>query len=269
MVLTFTDLAVNPFKKYLFIVCDTYEGEIRTLTDYMIKDYKLKNPRIGIVRPDTELGKTDLRAALQRLKEYKIEPVTQEILMPGAVEAGSQVMSLRRYGVNCVMNIGGITSTAIVLLRELRKLGMVIPVFHSWGVMLSEGLNEVGEVANQSYVVHAISPWYGEGPGVKNMREVTLRYFPGTEKPYRGTGFSYGWGFLAILADGLKKAGKDLDEDGLINALESFKNYDSGGILSPITFTSKSHKGGDSSRVYKADPVGGKFIAMTGWRKSE
>ncbi|KAF0122519.1 MAG: amino acid/amide ABC transporter substrate-binding protein HAAT family [bacterium] len=267
--LPFTELAVNPYKRYLFITCDTYEGQIRALTDYIIREYKLKNPRIGIVLPDTEAGKTDLRAALPRLKEYNIEPVTREILMAGAVDASSQVMSLKKNGVNCVMNIGTITSSAVTLVRELKKFGINIPVFNSWGAMLAEGLNEIGDAANQAYIVHAISPWYGEGLEVQKMRKVTLRYHPGTEKPYRGTSFSYGWAVGNILAEGFKKAGRNLDEDAMIDALESLKNYDTGGLLAPVTFSSGNHKGGNASKIYKADPVSGKYVTLTGWIKSE
>ena len=101
------------------------------------------------------------------------------------------------------------------------------------------------------------------------MRKVTLKYYPGTEKPYRGTAYSYGWVMAKILIEGIKRAGRNLNEDALIRALETLKNYDTGGLCNPITFTSKSHKGGDSWRIYKADPIKKKYIAITGWRKSE
>jgi branched-chain amino acid transport system substrate-binding protein len=269
MSMVFSEIAVKPHKEYIFIVCDIYEGQIRTLIDYIIKDYKLKNPRIGIVYPDTEAGKVDLGAALPRLKEYNIEPVTKEVLMAGAVDASSQVMSLKKNGVNCIMHIGTITPTAVTLVRELKKFGLKIPVFNSWGAMLAEGLNEIGDAASQAYVIHPISPWYGEGPGVENMRKVTLKYFPGTEKPYRGTGFGYGWGYVLVFAEGLKKAGRNLDEDALVKALEGLKDYDTGGLLAPITFSSKSHRGANASKIYKANPDAGKYVALTGWRKSD
>jgi len=78
-----------------------------------------------------------------------------------------------------------------------------------------------------------------------------------------------GWAVGVILEEGLKRAGRDLDEDALIRAFESLKNYDTGGLFNPLTFTSTSHKGGDSSRIYKADPILGKFVPLTGWRKSD
>ncbi|MDY7033414.1 MAG: ABC transporter substrate-binding protein [Thermodesulfobacteriota bacterium] len=263
------EVAVQPFKKYLFICTDTYKGQIRTLVDYMIKDHKLKTSRIGIVYPDTETGKIDLRAALPKLKEYGIEPVTKEILMAGALDASSQVMNLTRHKVNCVLNIGTIPATTVTLLRELRKFGKKVPVFNSYAAMLGEELNQMGQIAKQAYIVHAISPWYGEGSGVAQMREITLKYHPGTEKPYRGTSYTGGWMVTSVFVEGLKRAGRNLDEDTLISSLESIKNYDNGGLCSPISFSSTSHKGGNAAKIFKADPKAGKYVALTGWRKSD
>ncbi|MFH1625410.1 MAG: ABC transporter substrate-binding protein, partial [Pseudomonadota bacterium] len=242
----------------------------KVLIDYMINDYKFKEPRVGIVCPDTEVGKIDLRAALPRLQKYSIEPVTKEILNAGAFDASSQVMSLKRNRVNCILNIGTFTATTVTLMRELRKLGLkTIPVFNSWGAMLGEEVNVMGEMANQFYSVHANSPWYGEGPGVERMREITLKYYPGTERPYRGTIYTHAWVNTAVLVEGMKRAGKDLNEETLVDAIESIKNYDTGGLCNPVTFSSASHKGGDSWKIYRADPVEGKYVALTGWRKSE
>ncbi|MFH1625772.1 MAG: ABC transporter substrate-binding protein [Pseudomonadota bacterium] len=269
MCLPFTELAVEPYKRYLFITSDTYEGQMRTLVDYIVKDYNLKEPRIGLIYPDTEAGKTDLRAALPRLKKYNLEPVTREVLVPGALDAATQVMSLRKYKVNCVLTAGTITATAVTLLRELKKMGLKIPVFTSYAAMLTEGLNHIGDAGEQAYSIHAMSPWYGEGEGVATMREVTLKYQPGTEKPYRGTAYTYGWVMTTVLVEGLRRAGKDFDEERLVETLEALKNYETGELCNPITYSSQSHKGGNSSKIYKVDPVARKYVAITGWRKSE
>lgn len=265
----FPDLAVNPLKRYIFTTSDTYEGQVRVLIDYIVKDYKLKNPRIGIVYPDTETGKIDLRPALERLKGYNIEPVTKEVVMAGTIDASSQVMSLKKNKVNCVIHVGLITASAMTLLREMRKFGLEVPAFHSWGSMLGEEIHTLGETAKQFYAVHALAPWYGEGSGVKSMREITLKYHPGTEKPYRGTLYTHGWVLATILTEGIKRAGKNLDEEAFVNALETLKNFDTGGLCNPITYTSTSHKGGESWRIYKSDPVQKRYVPITGWRKSE
>ncbi|MEW6615971.1 MAG: ABC transporter substrate-binding protein [Thermodesulfobacteriota bacterium] len=263
------EVAVNPYKKYIFIITDTYPGQVNAITDYMLKDFKLKEQKVALVYPDSEVGKIDSVAAAERFKKYNITPVTKEILNPTAVDASTQVMSIRRYNANCVLHIGTITPTTITLLRELKKFGLNIPVFASFGAMLGEELNAIGEAANQFYSVHATSPWYGKGTGVEEMRKITLKYHPGTEKPYRGTVHTHAWVMTTVMVEGMKRAGKNLDAETLVDSLESMKNYNTGGLCAPITYSSQSHKGGDSWRIYKADPAAGKFIPMTDWRKPE
>ena len=260
------EIAVDPFKRYIFIISDTYGGQVKVLVDYMVNDFKLKEPRIAIVYPDTEAGKIDLHPTIERLKKYNIKPVTKEVLSPGAFDASSQVMSIKRFKANCVLHVGTITPTTITLLRDLRKMGVKIPVFASWAAMLDEAMNEIGPAAKYLYSVHATSPWYGKGPGVEEMRKITLKYHPGTEKPLRGTVYTHLWICNTILAEGLKRAGRDIDEDALISSIESLKEFDTGGLCGPITYSSDSHKGGSTWKIYRANPTAKKFVPLTDWR---
>jgi branched-chain amino acid transport system substrate-binding protein len=269
MSISLPEVAVSPFKRYLFVITDIAPGQAKVLIDYMIKDFNLKEPKVALVYPDTEAGKTDLAVAIERLKKYNITPVTKEVLAPGSIDAGSQVMNIKRYKANVIAHVGTIPSTTITLLRDSKKMGLKIPIFGSFAAMLGEEINAIGEAANQFYSVHAMSPWYGKGPGVEEMRKITLKYHPGTEKPYRGTFYTHGWILKTVMVEGLKRAGRNLDGEALVDALESIKDYNAGGLCAPITYSSESHKGGDSWKIYRADPAGGKYVPMTEWRKSE
>lgn len=266
----FPEVAVKPFKKYIFTTSDTYEGQVEVLIDYIIKDYKLKNPRIALVYPDTETGKIDMKPAIERLKKYNLELVTTEIFMPGAIDASSQVMNMKKKGANAVLHVGTITSSAVTVMRDMNKFGLKIPAFHSWGAMVQENVHgALGESAKRFYSVHSYAPWYGEGRGVASMREITLTYHPGTEKPIRGSSYTLGWILATVLVEGMKKAGRNLDAETLVDALETLKNFDTGGLCNPITYSSISHKGGDSWRIYTSDPVKQMYVPLTEWRKSE
>ena len=264
-----SEVTVTPLKRYIFIITDTYPGQVKVLIDYMIKDFKLKEPRVALVYPDTETGKIDLAPAIERLKRYNITPVTKEVLSPFAIDAATQVMSIKRHKANAIAHVGTVPPTTITLLRGLKKMGLKIPVFGSWGAMLGEEMNAMGELAKDLYSVHATSPWYDKGHGLEKMRKITLKYYPGTEKPYRGTIYTHGWICNTVLVEGLKRAGRNLNEKTLISALENIKNYDTGGLCGPISYSPTSHKGGDSWKIYKADPVNGKYVPLTRWRTAE
>ncbi|MFA4911243.1 MAG: ABC transporter substrate-binding protein [Desulfobacteria bacterium] len=263
------EILFNPFKMHVFSIMDTYSGQTKVLVDYMVKDFNLKEPKVALVYPDTDNGKMELASTVERLSKYNITPVTKEVLAPGAIDAATQVMSIKRYKANVIVHAGSITPTTIVLLKELRKMGLKVPVFGSWSAMLGEEINAIGEAANQFYSVHPTSPWYGKGPGMEKMRKITLKYHPGTEKPYRGTIYTNLWVCNTVLVEGLKRAGKSLNEKALISAIEGIKNYDTGGLCGPISYSAESHKGGDSCQIYRADPASGRYVAITGWRKAE
>jgi branched-chain amino acid transport system substrate-binding protein len=269
MAVVMPEIAYNPVKRHIFGVMDTYPGQVKVLVDYIIKDFKLKEPKVALVYADTEAGKIDREVAIEWLKRYNITPVTKEILNPGCIDATSQIMSIKRYKANAVLHVGTIPSTTIVLLRDLRKMGLEIPVFGSWGVMLTEGTNTIGKAADQFYTLHAMSPWYGKGPGVEEMRKITLKYHPGTEKPYRGAAYTHTWVCSTVLVEGMKRAGRNLNEEALIKALEGIKNYDTGGLCGPLSYGSESHKGGNSWKIYRADPAGGKYVPLTDWRTAD
>ncbi|MFH2011320.1 MAG: ABC transporter substrate-binding protein [Pseudomonadota bacterium] len=260
------DRMVNPLNRYIFIIKDTNAGQMKVMIDYIMKDLEVKNPRIGLVYPDNESGKADLDPGLERLKLYNVEPVSKQVLSFGAIDATSQVMNLKRAKVDYVLLLGSPTQPAIVLLREMKKFGLNVPLF---GVHATcdESVLAIGDAANNFYAVSFVASWYDEGSGLAKMREIILKYEPGTENQIRGKTFMPGWLDGLIYVEAMKRAGRNLDGDAIVDAIESIKNYDTGGICGPLTFGPTDHKGGSAWKMFKSDPSAGKFIPLTGWRE--
>ena len=263
------EITVKPFKRYVFIFGDIYPNQMNVLIDYILNDLNPKEPRIALVHPDNETGKVDLESALKKLKSCNVAPVSREVINPGSFDAGTQVMSLKKAKVSHIVLCGFIPQPAAVLLRELKKYGLNVPVFGSWATCAEELMNVAGDSAKRFYAVNHMMSWYDECPGAAKMREVTLKYYPGTEKPYRGKIYTHGWVGASVMVETLKRAGKDLDREGFIKAMESIKNFDTGGLCGPISYSSTSHKGGNTWKMFKADTSSGKFIPITEWRKSD
>ena len=260
---------VNPFQPYIFTIQDIYPGQMKVIVDYIMKDLKAKNPRFALVLPDNETGKSDLKPALERLKHYNLEPVTKEILNYGSLDATSQVMNLRRAKPDYIIFCGSQPQPTIVLLREQRKFGLKVPLFCSWASGSEEIIHMTGDASQLFYVVHAAASWYDEGHGVAKMREITLKYEPDTEKYQRGKNYTLGWIMVTVMFEGMKRAGRNLNGETLVKSLEGIKNFDTGGLTVPISYSSTSHKGGNAWKIFKADPSTEKFIPKTGWRSPE
>ena len=264
-----SEVTVKPFKRHIFIVADIYPHQMNVLIDYILKDLKPKDPRISLVYPDNETGKVDLNSAMERFRLYNMKPTSKEVVNWGTFDASSQVMNLKKARPDYILLCGGIPQPTIVLLRDMRKYGLSVPVFGTWASCAEEVIRMVGSAANKFYALSHMSSWYDEYPGAKRMRKTTLKYYPGTEKPYRGKVYTHGWVTAMVTIEGLKRAGRNLDEESFIKALEGIKNFNTGGLTCPISYNPTSHKGGDSWKIFKSDPKSGKFIPITGWRKSE
>lgn len=260
---------VYPLKRYVFGVYEIYPNTMRTIIDYMVKNLKSKDPQIALVYPDNETGKQDIISATERLKFHNLTPVVKEVLNPGSIDATSQVMSIKRQNVNNIILCGFIPQPAGLLLRELKKFRINVPVFGNVAAASEEVIHMAGEGAEKYYVISHWASWYDKGEGVAFMREVTLKYAPGTEKPYRGKIHTGAWIWATVLKEGLLRAGRDIDGEGLVTALETLKDFDMKGLSGPINFSSTNHKGMNSAQISKADPASGKFVPITGWVKTD
>ena len=93
----------NPFKPYVFILGATYETQIDLMFDYIMDDLKAKDPKIAVVYAETEFGKKGLEAARKRAKAYGLTLASELVLNIGTVDASSQVLALKKAGVDYVV----------------------------------------------------------------------------------------------------------------------------------------------------------------------
>jgi len=64
----------------------------------------------------------------------------------------------------------------------------------------------------------------------------------------------------------MRRAGRNLDGEALVNSLEGMKSFDTGGLTGPIGYGPTDHNGGSTWKIFKAEPATGKFISITEWR---
>ena len=258
-------ILVDPFRRYIFLPCDFYDDEIGVMFEYIMKEMKPENPRLVFCYPDAESGKLTMRSAKKWADFYKLG-LHLEVIPMAALEASSQVMSIKRYKPTHLM-IHHTSQGVILMMREMRKFGLDIPVFGTFPNCVEETVR-IGGKASKNYIgAHAFSSWYDDSSGMADVRKITLKYHPGTEKPYRSKQYTVGWTTATILYEGITRAGKNLNGESLVDAMETIQNLDTKGLCGPITYTSKSHKGLDYCKLFKADPPNGKLLPITEWRK--
>jgi branched-chain amino acid transport system substrate-binding protein len=257
---------IKPQKRYIFIPGGTYNEMMYVLCDYIMNDLPFKKPRIAVVVPDHEAGRQDFNSFVERLEQYGIKLADKEIVNFGAIEATTQVLAIKKANVDCIVIGGSVVQNCNVLLRELKKYSLAMPVLGSWATCTEYLVEVARDAAKNYYGTTKFASWYDEGTGVKLMREITKKYKTSEQKLFTGRLYTAGWFTSMVAAEGMKRAGRDLGVETYVGGIESMRNFDSGGISAPITYGENNHYGNKSWKVYKANVEKKILEPVTDWR---
>lgn len=258
---------VNPSRRYVFLPFNLYDDQLGVIFDYIVNDLKSEKIDIIFVYPDVESGKVAL-AGTRKWAEYFNLDFNTEIVNPGALDATSQAMSIkRRKPTHIILHHG--SSGAAMLLRDLKKFGLDIPVYGTLVTCAEDTVRMAGHASKNYIGAHPFSSWYDDLEGPAKLRHITLQYKPGTEKPYRTKIYTAGWVASMILYEAFNRTGKDLNTENWVEAMENIRDLDTGGLSGPVSFSPTNHKGFCHSKLYKADPESGRLVPITEWRKPQ
>ncbi|MDY7030931.1 MAG: ABC transporter substrate-binding protein [Thermodesulfobacteriota bacterium] len=260
----------TPPKRYLFSMTSVASDEAEIVVDYIMRDLKVKNPRIAICYQDDEWGKDGLKGMQEAVSKYGMKLATAESYKRGSVDLSSQTVNFKMAKAQYIFYIGFAPNFA-TLMKECKKLGMNISFFGDVATVTPQTLKLAGEAGRDSmYVIHSAMP-QEDVPGMNDMKAILKKYRPDIKRidPL----MTVAWAGSTALIEAMKRTGRDLTREGLIGALESLKNFETGGLIPPITYGPinlgpKSRKGIHALRVLKADIDKLIFIPITEWRET-
>jgi branched-chain amino acid transport system substrate-binding protein len=260
-----TDEMYQPLKPYIFLLGATYETQIYLMFDYIMNDLKAKNPRIAVVYAETEFGKKGLYAARKRAEQYGIKLVSELVLNIGSVDASSQVLTLKKDNVDYVITCN-LVPPIITYLKTAEKFDYWPTTFGiNWST--DDMVVKACKTAAKNYIgVNCIGGWLDESPGMKRVRKLAEANQRDPNKMLTSL-YTMGVGVGTVMVEGMKRAGKNLTPETFKASLETLRDFDTGGILPPVTFTKTSHAPTRLSRLYKADIERGVMVPITDLRE--
>ncbi len=248
---------------YSFFMSPSYNDMARISLKWVRTTWKdpSRKPKICFIYPDNGYGRAILKTSKDYAKKIGVEVGPDQIVDWPTKDATVQLTNMSRYNPDYAY----LTSTAMnaaVILKNAKALGLKtkfisnIRSFEETLITLSGGASE------GSYGVQPIAPYGADVPGMKKIVEAHEKWHPGE----KGTNvYVEGWVNILCTAEALKmadKAGK-LNPAGIRDALDKFRNYDTGGLAPPLTFTSKDHRGSMAAKIYQIK--GGKMVDVSGW----
>ncbi len=242
-----TDPAKTP---YNFFVGPSYSDQLRAWMSWVKEDWKDKTraPKVALFYGDNAYGKAPMPAGRAFAKENGIEVVDEEILPGNFQDATSQLLNMKQKGADyAYVNV---TTTGVSLvLKGAKALGLTTK-FGSNPYGFSEQLPLVAKETAEG--VTGVMPHVPYGTPVPGMK--ALEDFHKAKHPADTHDAMYvrGWASATVWVEALKRADKagKLTGEGVKAALETFKDFDMGGLTSPVTWTGADHRPSTTTAVF-------------------
>ena len=180
-----------------------------------------------------------MEAARKRAAQYGIKLAAELVLNIGSVDASSQVLALKKENVDYVVTCN-LVPPIITYLKTAEKYDYWPTTFGiNWSC--DDTVVRACQSAAKNYIgVGFVGGWEDDTPGMKRVRELAKKNDRDPAKMLTSL-YTMGVATSIVYAEGLKRAGENLTPETFKNAMETLKDFDTGGILPPVTFTSTSH----------------------------
>jgi branched-chain amino acid transport system substrate-binding protein len=232
-----------PFARNLFRGGTTEVPRYGELYAEFLHD-QLKAEKVAILSGREEYPKNEGDALTAQLKSwYQTEPVKRTEFNIGDKDFTPQLLEIQAANPQVIATFGNPAEAAIAM-RQAKELGMNQPFFVGSN-MVDQGLLSAAKQSAEGTSGFALIPLLptSSNPEMKSWLAKWKQEYPNLPVGRPNTFDLLAYADMYVLADALKRAGRDLSTEKLIDALEATKEYRVGSIATPRTFTKKHHIG--------------------------
>lgn len=251
---------VDPIASNLFSPLPNTTVVAQTLVNFAMSRPDTK--RIAIISHPDDWGKSQLDPAIQLLKDkYKIDVVENVTMERGATDITPQILKLRAAKPDVVLAFLYPTETAIFV-KAAHKYALEAPLLGCFGAPYEDTVRRVDDPAatKNLFIFHALGG-AAEGPELAKWVDMIKKY--GSVEGEIGDYDLSGIGGAQVVVEALKKAGPDLTRAKFIDALNGIKDFDTGVLSAPISFSADDHAGVKSGEMMTS--VDGKLASVKTW----
>ena len=232
---TGADALREPQNPYVFHVRASYRQEVEKMVNHL---YSVGTHSIAVVHHADPFGQAGLEAAISTMKRLGLTPVAvASIASDGSNAAKAAAQAVAGNPAAVIMITAGNSSAALV--RAIQDTGHG-PMLYGLSVISSRQLIlELGPKAHGLVLAQVMpSPFRVDFPIAREYRQVADKV--GVDHSYAAL---EGYVAAATFSEGLRRAGKELTRERLLEALESMGNWDAGGLH--MNFSARNHVGLD------------------------
>ncbi len=239
---------------YNFLVGTSYSHQAVIALRWIMDDWKAQGgegmPKVAILHHDSPFGRSPVKDAQDFAAQNGIEIMA--LPLPRATDFTAELAQVQDFGASYII-VHTVSSQAAIVAKNIRDQGLkdkfkVINLNWASDELFIE---LAGDAAEGVYMVQPFAPPSAQVPGFQPIEEFLKSQ--GSSLAEKGLHYSQGWITMDIMVAGIRKVleqGQALTGANIKAALESLKDYDTGGITYPITFTPEDHWGNKGTHIY-------------------
>ena len=245
----------------LFVVGPTYGDQFAVALKYIAQLKKGSN--VAFFYSKGPFGEDPLPYGRIVCKRLNLKLVGE---VAGDIKGGdhtAQIEELKRMAPDFIILQGWVGPPNAALIKQCRDLGLKSEfVVTLWGAEK----NVVEALGPDGPRFLAVSPyaywWMEDVPMIKKIRDYSAKHYPDVK--YRSLTYLVTFTSAKIFVECLRKADAagQLNGDGLVNALQSLKDFDTGGLTPPLTIKDNRFP---IARVLKSNPDKGILEPVSDW----
>jgi len=256
--------AVVKGEPWAFMHAASYDQVWRGEISYQIDRFPGGKPKMAIIYPDNGWGIMNRDACRSYAEKRGIQIVDEGIIAHKELDATTTLLKVKKHDPDFIMASVGTQPVSCVVMRDAKKVGIDTKKVRFYVPIQGIGpltLQICGAAVEDMIGGAAYSSWDEKDlPGIKLIRQVV-----GENKPV-DPWFIHGWTCATVLSEGIRAMGsKKATPDNLRQALEGIKNFDTGGITPPISFTPEDHLGAKGVKLFKANVAKNYFEPIGDW----
>ncbi len=251
---------------YNFMIGVTYSDQAKILVKYFKDNWKeSRAPKVQFVVNDSPFGRSPIEDTKAYGKGIGVE-FGEDIAMPGgAPDLSPQMLPLKNNEPDLII-FNNVAAPTAVGAKGARTAGLQSSLATiNWGIGETT-LKVGGDAVNGMIGANAFALLADDVPGHKEIKDFNEK--KGVDWKQHPVNYVQGWVSMKVMLEGVKRAEGGVTGEGIKKGLEALKDYDTGGITAPITFSDKSHKGNLSAKIYRADAGQNRWLPITEYIKA-
>lgn len=253
--LSFSDDVHTPLSKNIFVLGTRHPLVTEQLSAALNARYPGR--KWALISQDDEYGEMTRDGFEVSEKARKLDVAAKAIYKKGQTDFSAEILRVKQSGATALY-AGGVLSENVAMVKELERLGMKdVPVGISYVAQVPAIVKLMGSAGANVYTMDYVVSLDSEKG--KAFLERAKKFLPAADVDRIHRFTLTGYSGARILFEAMRQCGRALTWECTISKLDQTKNFDTGVLNSPVSFSPTQHLSMPQLKLLKANPAAMQF----------